>query len=403
MTGITFLPESDFPDYPNHFAIGWGDVITVIDDSGVTEATFPGVALVEGLTYISSGSDQGKLLIADRRGLGIAVRNLEGTAIRQVSIPIGLGLDEVQSLTWLKDRQQLAVWGWSRGSWKTPMALVSCPLPGSWVKDAEIVYTELNPASMITDMTSDGTYYLKGRGVPAPDFFPWEIHRLDADFQVVDKIKIPFFTNTTLGDLIYVPGSTPEDDRFVLVGRGKDLYYFDRNFNYPTNIINLGEKVYGIASLCYDPDVRRYYLQDVTPLGSRIQVFDQSWNLLAGYDIGLPFGNLIKITSGVFKGNLAFRSTMELVIINFEPTDLLGQLSQAVLVSGIKSGLAKELSKELQIALKSVKNASVVAAVNQIREFQASVRAQSGKGIPTDLAYAWLEGSEEIVRGLESL
>jgi hypothetical protein len=116
---------------------------------------------------------------------------------------------------------------------------------------------------------------------------------------------------------------------------------------------------------------------------------------LAGYDIGRLW-YLIKITSGVFKGSLAYRSSMELVIINFEPTDLLGQLSQAVLVSGIKSGLAKELNKELQVALKSVKNGNIGAAVNQIRGFQASVQAQSGKGIPPDLADAWLEGARRL-------
>ena len=401
-TGITFLPDNS--SYPNHFAfVGASGLIIVIDDQGVQKTTIDSAYGIEGLTYIPSGPDQGKLLIADRRGVEIAVINLEGTASRQVSIPVGLGLDEVQSLTWLKYRQQLAVLGWSRGSWKTPMALVSCPHPGSWVKDAEIVYTGLNPASMITDMTSDGTYYLQGRAENVPGYFPWEIHRLDADFQVVNKIRIPFFSNPTFGDLIYVPGSTPADDRFILVGPGEALYYFDRSFNSPTDIIDLGEKVYGIAALCYDPDVRRYYLHDAPPGGSRIQVFDQSWNLLAGYDIGRPFGNLIKITSGVFKGHLAYRSTMELVIIRFEPTDLFGQLSQAVLVSGIKSGLAKELNQQLQVALKSVKNGNIVAAVNQIRGFQASVQAQSGKGIPPDLTDAWLEGSEEIIRGLQSL
>jgi hypothetical protein len=88
---------------------------------------------------------------------------------------------------------------WAGQRSENSASLVSCPHPGSWVKDAEIAYTGLNPASMITDMTSDGTYYLKGRVDPAPGYFPWEIHRLDPDFQVVDKIKIPFFPNATFG------------------------------------------------------------------------------------------------------------------------------------------------------------------------------------------------------------
>ncbi|MGE5358623.1 MAG: hypothetical protein ACM3NQ_06350 [Bacteroidales bacterium] len=411
-TGLTFLPQ-DHPAYPNHFVLAESpsespSYLTVIgEDGAVHPQRFSSVPLVEGLTYISSGIHEGKFLIADYRASETAIANLDGSDSKRIPISVGLGLHGAQSMTWLTDRQQLFLTSWNGLLWEVPTYLISRFSAGQWAKDKEFTYTRLRSNLNVTDMTKAGTYYLKGRA----DALHYEIHRLNAEFGWMETIELPDeYLLMSFGPLVYVPGATEADDRFLLPNnKEKRLYSFGAEFTYPAETLNVYGKLENLGPLCYDPEVRRFYALD---RGPTLRVFDQSWNQLAVFDIkGLfsrGFSDITKFTSGALKGNVALLNTgdNELVIVNFEyeiASGLLGTLSRDVLASEIKTGLAKELAKELSVAAKSVESKRLPAAVNQVREFQASVREQIGRGISAALADAWLTRSEEIIRGLSAL
>jgi hypothetical protein len=412
-TAIAFLP-ADFPEtaYSSHFVLTNYDnnSIDIFDVDGSLVTTFPGIPFCEGLIYIPSGAHQGKIFVADMAASQAAIRNLDGSETEPVTISVGVaGIFPPIKMFWLKDRQQMFLV--SAGS-NVPNYLISRLYPGHWRKDAEFNCTDLLRVHMITDLTTSGNYYLAGPVNPSPGKVPYEVHQLDTNFQLVKKYELPSeYSGKTFYGVVYVPGATAADDRFLLTVQNS-LYSFDANFSYPAEIIDLSGKINAVGAFCYDPAVQRYYM-----LNERtwFRVFDTNWNQLVEYDLsGLfswGFWFITKITSGDLKGNVALlsgidRGDNELYIVNFEyqiATDLLGMLSQDVLSSGIKNDLAESLSKVLENTAKSVEKKHITPAVNEIQGFQNAVNAQRGKGIPIDLADKWLDRSAEISRGLESL
>jgi hypothetical protein len=410
---IVFLP-ADFPDYPNHFLLGdIGGTIRVFDEQGILKATFPGIPNLEAMTYLAGGLHQGKLFIADLAGTGATVRTLDGSSSTPIDISVGATILGATSVSWLKDRQQLIAFAWSGLAWNYPMSVLSRPSPGQWRKEAEFPYTQLKTPLKMTDMTAAGTYYLFGTVDASPDKSPYRVHILDGNFQVLEKLEIPSeYKAESFGRLEYVPGATTAGDRFLLT-QAKRVFSFDADFSHPAQIIDLSGKVNGLSRLTYDSSIGRYYALDDG--GRTLRVFDRNWSQLAQYDVGgfvvRGFSDLTKFTSGDLRNNVGFlggseRGDNEVVSINFEfriGGDLLGRLSQDVLASGIKTGLANALSQKLENALRSVTRKNVIAAVNQVQAFQNEVRAQRGKDIPAAVADRWLDLSAEIIRGLGPL
>lgn len=418
--GITFLPE-DSPEYPNHFVIGEvPNSLGVFDEQGNRIETFTGIPSCEGLAYIPSGIHKGKLFITDMTASAAAIRNIDGSLQTPINIPIGPGLFGASATTWLSERQQLIVFGWSGYVWNYPTYLISRPRPGQWIKDAEFPCTQLKAPYNMTDMTSAGTYYLFGSVDSLPGILLYQVHVLDEDFNILQNMELPTeYLGLSFGRLVYIPGATSFDDHFLLT-QAQMVYSFDSFFSYPADITDLSGKVTSLSRLCYDPGSMRYYALDVLPnpgaySGTLLRVFDQNWNQLAEFDLsGLSFrgfNDITIFTSGDLKGNVAllgglYKANNDLFIINFEyqiATDLIEALSHEVLASGIKVGLSKALNKELSNALMLVEKKQIDAAIYLLRAFQLTVAAQSGKGTPVDLAQSWLDKSAEIIRGLENL
>lgn len=408
--GLAFLP-ADFPDpaFANTFVVAESITATlsVVDDQGVQIGAFPGIHYSEGLSYIPDGVYAGKLFLADMSLLEAQVRNLDGSFKIPAPIPlIGMGLFGIQSYTWLSGRQQLYLIGWDGTNWSMPVYLASRLSAGVWRKDDEFRATHFRQTRNITDRAADGTYRLFGivsaRGTPAC----YAVDQLDAQFALLNTTPLQY-TGRSFGNLVYVPGPTTAEDRFIAPSQ-KAIYSFDASFADPA-IIDLSAKVtQNVSRICYDPAAKRYYLIDVTLL----RVFDATWNLLDTFDLsGLcpgPFGPVEKFTSGDLRGQIAVLNgdDNELIILNFEyqiAGDLLNRLSADIRAASLPKGIENSLTKKLDNALESAEKKNPTAAVNQIEAFQSEVRVQGGKEIPAELADAWLERTAEIIRGLQAI
>jgi len=422
-TGITFMPADD-PVYANHIVLAdvgsESDQIRVFNMDGILKAKFPGIPSCEGLTYIPAGTHQGRILIADTTASGAALRSLDGSETTPLSISVGPGgVFGLQFITWLKERQEMAVISWSGTDWSIPTYLLSRPYPGTWNKDSQFNYTGFRNVQGITDLTASANYYMMGQitntGV-SPVLFG--VHRLDAALEFVCGFALPLqYSGFPFRRIVYVPGATAADDRFLLTV-GTSLYAFNENFNYPATIIDLSGKVIAIGPSCYDPAVKRYYMLDRMTAGTpytRLRVFDANWDQLVEYDFSTlyarGFKTITKFTSGELKGCLALANGVdngdnEMYFISVEyqvATDLLRKLNQEVLGSGIKAALARSLSKLLSDAIKSVENLSIDQAAAEVQSFASEVQAQRGIGISEGLASGWLKRSAEIMRGLNDL
>ena len=410
--GIAHLP-SDFSDpaYADMFAVsdsGSSATLYVVDGLGNRVATFPGFVYAEGLTYISSGTQAGKLLLTDMLLIQTAIRNLDGSVSNSSSIPtVGIGIFGVLNFTWLKERQQFYVIQWDGYDFNVPVSLISRQGVGVWRQDSQFRLTHFRYPRSITAMTSDGNYRLFGvitpRGVPTR----FEVDHLDTEFNRLGTTALPSqYTGLNFGTLSYIPGDNPVDDRYVAPLQ-KTIYSFDSLFSYPAAIFDIsGLVTNNITKMCYDPAVRRYYVVD----GTFLRVFDAAWNPIDAFDLldvaPAPFGAVEKITSGELKGNIAVLSINdnELIVLNFEDHiagDLLDRLIDEVLVAGLPKGTANSLIKKLENAKESIEKKHHTPAINQVEAFMNEVQAQSGKKIPTATAGRWLALAADILRGLE--
>jgi hypothetical protein len=416
---IAFLPD-DAPEveYRNHFVVGHvNGMIHVIDEEGVLEASYTGVQFMEGMTYLNGGIHKGKLFITDMPAAGAVVRNLDGSQSTPIPITAGVPGFGSATVTWLKARQQLVGFYWTGYHWQWPMYFLSRPGPGQWHKDDAFIYPHLRYPYNLTDLTNSGTYYLYGDVAPPNPPLPtgtsrFRIHILDSSFQKIEIRNLPSeYSAEYFGRLVYVPGGPGVADRFLLLQPTR-VFSFDASFSYPAEIIDLYGKVTGLRRLIYDPDIMRYYALDGN---LTLRVFDRNWNLLSSYDLSRfvlrGFNELTKFTSGDLRGNIGLLSGLEqgdneLIAINFEyqvSIDMLGSLSQNITAGGIKSGLAKELTRILSDAIKLVNKKKAKPAINVIQEFQQTVQAQRGKSIPVSLADQWIDFSSEIIRGLNNI
>jgi hypothetical protein len=298
---------------------------------------------------------------------------------------------------------------WDGTDWSMPTYLISRLSAGEWRKDSGFRYTRLRRVLSITDMTAGGTYQIFGIVSPRGQPVRFEVQRLDANFGLVSQIAFPNqYTGRSFGSLVYVPGETIADDRYITPFQ-KSIYSFDANYSYPAVIIDLTEKVTNnISQLCYDSAVKRFYVLD----GTMLRVFDAAWNSVYNFDLSeafvRPFSEIAKFTSGDLSGHIALLNDgdNELFILNFEyqiAGDLLTNLIRDVQAGGFKKGLTNSLVQKLENAKKSVEKKNITPAVNQIEAFQNEVRAQAGKDIPAASAERWLALSADIIRGLQQI
>jgi len=413
LLGIAYLP-TDFPDpaYADMFAVSDGEdstpLLYVVDGQGTRVATFPGFTYPEGLTYISSGAQAGKMLMADSFLLHPVFRNLDGSTSIPSSIPtVGIGLNLITNFTWLKERQQFFVLQWDGRNFNQPVSIISRPGAGAWRQDSQFRLTHFRSTRNITAMAADGNYRLFGSITPIGVPVRFEVDVLDRDLNLLGTTALPSqYTGLAFGTLAYVPGETPADDRYVAPVQ-KSVYSFDPLFSYPAAITDIsGLVTSNITKLSYDPAVRRYYVLD----GTFLRVFDASWNPIDAFNLldvsPGPFRAIDKITSGDLKGNFAVLnySDDELIALNIEDHitgDLLDREINEILDANLPNGTANSLTNKLENAKESINKKHYTPAMNQVEAFMNEVRAQSGKKIPTATADRWLALAADILRGLE--
>jgi hypothetical protein len=415
--GIAFLP-ADFPGHPNSFVVSEMRAgvapLHVIDGTGQCVAEFAGFDNAEGLTYFSSGPFTGKLLLADCWLLHATVRNLDGSASTASSLPrVGVGVafydnSNWVNLSWLKERQQLCVFGMDGPAYNTQGYLISRQAADRWHKDSDFRLTHYIGVRNITDITGDGTHKLFG-WIATGNNRRAGVDRLDAGLNLLDstELQIPY-KGLLFGNLTYVPGETPAGDRYVAPA-GKALYSFNASFSYPAEVRDIsGLVTNAITKMCYDPAVCRFYVLD----GQILRVFDPGWKPLGQYDLtrlSLPkFSAIDKITSGDLRNNIALLNgaDQEVVFVSFEyeiAGDLLQGLIDEVLASGLDKGRTNGLVQKLKNALRSVEEERAAPAINQVEAFQNEVAAQRGKGITAALADRWATLAEDVIRGLQAL
>ena len=141
-----------------------------------------------------------------------------------------------------------------------------------------------------------------------------------------------------------------------------------------------------ISGLCYDPSVRRYYVQD----GKAVRVFDSTWEILDSLDIGdiaPSFGKITRITSGELRGHLAGLNSFdnELIIINLE-YDLAGDLITGLIgdirSAGLKKGLANSLMQKLEDALDSLEKNTLGQPSIRSRNSSMKFALRAAKAFP---------------------
>jgi hypothetical protein len=410
--GIAYLPsEYPNPEFRDRFVVSdsMGSRLYVVDLEGNCEAEFPGLADDEGLAYISSGAYAGNLILVDMVLFQPTIQSLDGTFSVPASIPpVGLGLFAALGLSWMGSRQQFFIPEWDGRDYDIPVSLISRPSAGTWNRDNRFRITNgFRIVHRITDQTADGTYVLFGtvsaRGEPA--------HRGYASVNAALEQfgpPTPFPEDYRIvSPLVYIAGETAAEDRFA-APLGKKIVMFDPFFSpEPLEIDLTSSLTNDISGLCYDPSVRRFYIQD----GMTIRVFDRGWNRIDSLDIGgiAPnFSSLTRITSGDLRGHLAGLNSdeNELIIIYIEydlAVDLVGDLIGDVRTVGLNSGLANSLTQKLKNASDLIKKKLAAPAVHLLDAFINEVRARSGTGIPAAKAESWIARAEDVIRGLKEL
>ena len=338
--GICFLPD-DFPDpqYRNHFLIsehvGPLKEITVIDDDGNKKISFPVDCVYEGLAYIDKGRYIGKLAVCGGLAPNAWIRNLDGTYETPLNVMAGIGLSVPRILTWLANENQLLT-GRTFQTNNSIFYFLSRLAPENWEKDSELVYSEIEFAGDITDLLSDGYYYLLGYNRVWDDVIGSmvslsEVHKLDSDFNL--EAIYPLYSGEFYGKRFSSIFYNPDENKFGVVQYSdrltgeslNNVCLFDSGFNYleTIDLSEITEKASLIWESYYDTETQRYYILNRENL---ILVFNLSWELIAECDIsnlgdcGGSFWELTKITSGELQGNfiLADNDNSELVVVNLE-------------------------------------------------------------------------------------
>ncbi|MGD9345696.1 MAG: hypothetical protein PVH84_07525 [Candidatus Aminicenantes bacterium] len=427
--GICFLPV-DFPDsqYRNHFLIseitGSLLTLTVIDDEGNQKISFPVDCLYEGLAYIDQGLYEGKLAVSCWITPCAWIRSLDGTYEIPLDVMAGIGLPTPRILTWLSNKNKILT-GATFEIYNTTLYFLSRVAQGNWEKDSERVYSGIRNAWDITDLLSDGYYYLLGSESVWDESIGryvalCEVQKLDPDFNLVERYSL--HSGDFYGKQLYSLFYNPDENKFGVFLRGdiltgekfNSVCLFDGDFNFleTIDLSEITDKASSIYESYYDTETQRYYVLDLKQL---ILVFNNSWELIAECDIShlADCGDsycleMTKIISGELQGNFVLfdHSNVELVFVNLENQIIISQLEKLideVQNSEIHHGLKNSLVKILENTIKLLEKDKINAAVNQIGEFQEKVQEQSGKKIPKDLAEKWIAWTQDITQDLEYL